>query len=98
MFLKFRYIKKEIVRPLDKAFIRNLVDYKYVINLIETNVFISLIENRKILFLGGYINLSKSLNIITSFERVTEAISEKKKEKKKADDKALGEDVVIDKR
>ena len=97
MFLRFRYIKKEIVRPFDRAFTRNLVDYKYVISLIETNVFISLIENRKILLLEGHINLSKFLNIIISFERITEAISEEKEKKKEADDKTLEKDVVIDK-
>ena len=74
------------------------MDYKYVISLIEINVFISLIKNRKISFLGGYISLSKSLNIITSFERITEAISEKKEKKEETDDKALGENVVIDKK
>ena len=95
MFLKFRYIKKEIVRPLDRVFTRNLVNYKYVINLIETNVFVSLIENRKIPLLGGHISSSKSLDIITSFERITEAISEKEEEKEEADDKILEENVVI---
>ena len=97
MLLKFRYIKKEIVRPFNKTLTRNLVDYKYIISLIETNVFISLIKNRKIPLLGGYISLSKSLDIIISFERVTEIIFEKEEEEKETDDKILGEDVVIDK-
>ena len=74
------------------------MDYKYVINLIETNVLIPLIKNRKIPLLEDYINLSKFLNIIISFERVTEAISEKEKEKKKIDDKILGENIVINKK
>ena len=74
------------------------MDYKYVISLIEINVFIFLIKNRKIPLLGGYISSSKFLNIITSFERVTEAISEEEKEKEETDDKALGENVVINKR
>ena len=98
MLLKLRYIKKEIIRPFDKTFTRNLVNYKYVISLIEINIFISLIKNRKISFLKGYISLSKSLNIIISFERITETISEKKEEEEKTDDKILKKDVVINKK
>ena len=73
------------------------MNYKYVISLIETNVFISLIKNRKIPFLENYINLSKFLDIITSFEKITEVIFEKKKKKKEIDDKILEENVVINK-
>ena len=73
------------------------MDYKYVINLIEINVFISLIKNRKILFLGDYINLFKSLDIITSFERIIKVIFEKEEEEEETNNKILKKDVVIDK-
>ena len=95
MLLRLRHVKKEIVRPLGRALTRNLVDYKYVISLIETNVLAPLIENRKIPLLGGHVSSSKSLDVMTSFERVTEAISEEEEEEEEADDKALGEDVVM---